>query len=104
MTVRLGNATAYQISALWDRFYGDSTDSEQVKAERKDTFMRRLVDCRVLSSLEDRVVSSASTAAFQGLFLYNKGNPEGAIEMAWQLSPGEMPNAPLAEPKSQVNS
>lgn len=99
MTVRLGNATAYQISALWHRFYRDVSETEEVAKMKRDMFMKRLVDCGVLTGLEDRTVSSASTAAFQGLFLYNKGNPEGAIEMAWQLSPGEMPNAPLEERK-----
>lgn len=100
MTVRLGSATAYQISALWDRFYGDADDKDQA-AHKKAAFMNRLVEGGVLTGLDDRVVSSTSTAALQGLFLYNKGNPNGAIEMAWQLSPGEMPNAPLEEPKAQ---
>ena len=103
MTVRLGNATAYQISALWDRFYaedGQDTAAQEVKA----AFMQRLIECGVLTDLEDHCVSSASTAALQGLFLYNKGNPDGAIEAAWQLSPGETPNAPLAEPKAQAQA
>jgi len=104
MTVRLGNATAYQISALWDRFYGDASETEDAAKVKKDLFMKRLIECRVLPNLEDRAVSSASTAAFQGLFLYNKGNAEGAIQMAWQLSPGEMPNAPLEEPKVHGNA
>lgn len=92
MTVRLGNATAYQISALWDRFYADASEPKDVL---KDAFMNRLIECGVLPDRADRSVSSTSTAALQGLFLYNKGNPEGAIEMAWQLGPGETPNAPL---------
>jgi chaperone BCS1 len=104
MTVRLGNATAYQISALWDRFYGDPSETDEAAKVKKDLFMKRLVECGVLASLEDRTVSSTSTAALQGLFLYNKGNPERAIEMAWQLSPGEMPNAPLEEPRAYGNA
>lgn len=95
MTVRLGNATTYQISALWDRFYADASESEDVSKSRKEMFMNRLVECGVLADLEERTVSSTSTAALQGLFLYNKADAEGAIEMAWQLAPGEMPNAPL---------
>ncbi|KAK5069721.1 Complex III assembly protein translocase and chaperone [Lithohypha guttulata] len=104
MTVRLGNATAYQISALWDRFYGDIDADEATKQEKKSLFMTRLVKYGALANLEDHTPSSTSTAALQGLFLYNKGNPDGAIDMVWQLSPGEMPNAPLAEPKIQTNS
>lgn len=101
MTVRIGNATAYQIGALWDRFYGDAVADNELAKEKRAMFMHRLIECGVLTGLEDRVVSSASTASLQGLFLYNKGNPDGAIAMAWQLTPGEMPNAPLEEPKVQ---
>ncbi|KAK5937337.1 Complex III assembly protein translocase and chaperone [Knufia obscura] len=104
MTVRLGNATAYQISALWDRFYRDASDTEEAAKQMKDMFMMRLVECGALAGLEDGTMSTTSTAAIQGLFLYNKGNPQGAIDMAWQLSPAAMPNAPLEEPKSQGNA
>jgi len=108
MTVRLGNATAYQISALWDRFYGD-TDTDALNSEdqtttelKKQAFMNKLVEHGVLTDLNEGTVSSTSTAALQGLFLYNKGNPDGAVEMTRQLSPGAMPNAPLEMPKHQV--
>lgn len=108
MTVRLGNATAYQIAALWDRFYGDianeDLEEKRTTQETKDMFMNRLVECGVLANLEESTVSSTSTAALQGLFLYNKGNPDGAIETAWQLSPGVMPNAPLEMPKTAQQS
>lgn len=104
MTVRLGNATAYQISALWDRFYADASGPNEPAQSLKHTFLSRLLECRVLTSLDDDAVSSASTAALQGLFLYHKGNPQGAIEAAWQLSPGETPNAPLeAPPRSRTS-
>lgn len=89
MTVRLGEATAYQIIQLWDRFYSED-DPDRIK---KQLFMQRLLETQVLSDLNDNTKSSTSTAALQGLFLYNKGNPDGAIEMAWQLTPGETPGS-----------
>jgi chaperone BCS1 len=75
MTVRLGEATEYQIEQLWDRFYADVDTTGEGKAR----FMAKV---RQLG-LPDVV----STAALQGLFLYNKDNVEGAIAMAEGLLP-----------------
>ncbi|KIX03506.1 uncharacterized protein Z518_07059 [Rhinocladiella mackenziei CBS 650.93] len=88
MTVRLGEATRYQIEQLWERFYGDADPSGKAKAE----FFNKLVAVGVLSDTSARN-SQTSMAALQGLFLYNKGHPQGAIDMAWQLAPGELPSA-----------
>ncbi|MCJ1473770.1 hypothetical protein MMC13_002421 [Lambiella insularis] len=86
MTIRLGEATRWQIERLWDRFYGD-LDSEGVW---KSKFIARLEQLGLLSL--DGAVSprQTSTAALQGLFLYNKGNMEGAIAMAESLAPHEV--------------
>jgi chaperone BCS1 len=73
MTVRLGDATAYQIEHLWDRFYADIDDTGAGKAQ----FLKRARDLGL--------VGHVSTAELQGLFLYNKGDPGGAIVMADEL-------------------
>ena len=89
MTVRLGEATVYQIQQLWNRFYGD-IDRDGIQLQR---FLGRLRELGVVSSEATKTPTTASTAALQGLFLYNKDNPEGAISMAWQLTPDEVPSA-----------
>lgn len=92
MTVRLAEATIYQIEQLWERFYGEIDTNQAMKSE----FLLTLRDLRVLGPPTQGVndqVSKTSMAALQGLFLFNKGNPRGAIDMAWQLAPGEVPSA-----------
>jgi chaperone BCS1 len=76
MTVRLGEATEYQIEGIWDRFYADVDPS----GEAKKRFMAR--------ARELGLVDSVSTAALQGLFLYNKDDVEGAIGMLEGLTAG----------------
>ena len=76
MTVRLGEATAYQVEQLWDRFYGEF----DVGGAAKQRFMTRVTELGL--------VNSVSTAALQGLFLYNKNDAEGAISMVESLSTG----------------
>ena len=85
MTVRLGEVTRYQVGRLWDRFYEEiDTDG----AHRK-IFLDKL---HHLGLIEDESgykadrSRSTSAAALQGLFLYNKGNMEGAIGMAEGLT------------------
>ncbi len=112
MVVRLGEATRWQVEQLWDRFYGgsssgsgdsrDGSDSDSdsdsgngsgsgsgSNADPDGAYKRRFL--RVLEELD--VIESAtgegppprhrtSVAALQGLFLFNKDNPQGAIEMA----------------------
>ncbi|KAL2834933.1 BCS1 N terminal-domain-containing protein [Aspergillus cavernicola] len=85
MTVRLGEVTRYQVGCLWDRFYGnlDTTGSS------RQAFLDRLQELGILEDENgwkaDRS-KSTSAAALQGLFLYNKGNMEGAIAMAEGLT------------------
>jgi mitochondrial chaperone BCS1 len=79
MTVRLGDATRHQVERLWDRFYGDSDGSEKLK----QLFCERLHQLGLLKpETHTTVKQSVSTAALQGIFLYNKNNMEGAISMA----------------------
>jgi chaperone BCS1 len=47
---------------------------------RREMFLRR--------ARELGVVGKVSTAALQGLFLYNKDDPDGAVEMVGQLVGG----------------
>ncbi|KAF2199255.1 hypothetical protein GQ43DRAFT_399185 [Delitschia confertaspora ATCC 74209] len=69
MTVRLGEATQYQIEQLWDRFYREIDSNGEGKAK----FMIKVKELGLANKV--------STAALQGLFLYNKDDVEGAIEM-----------------------
>ncbi|KAI5286099.1 hypothetical protein KEM54_000065 [Ascosphaera aggregata] len=84
MTVRLGEATRYQVTMLWRRFY-EEFDAEG-KGEKR--FLDRLCqlglieDEQGIKKMDGREERTVSTAALQGLFLYNKGDVEGAIEMA----------------------
>lgn len=86
MSVRLGEATRWQASMLWDRFYGELDQAGEYKHE----FLAQLVDLGIIDSGEakEKVAQQrTSTAALQGLFLYNKGNMRGTIEMARGLLP-----------------
>lgn len=102
MTVRLGEATVYQIEQLWDRFYTDV----DLDGETKTQFLNKLRHLGVLASQDApgaaARVSQTSMAALQGLFLYNKGNPKGAVDMAWQLAPGEMPSQIVNEAEADI--
>ncbi|KAF2191120.1 putative mitochondrial chaperone BCS1 [Zopfia rhizophila CBS 207.26] len=74
MTVRLGEATEYQIEQLWDRFYAELDTG----GEGKKRFMARVKELDL--------VNAVSTAALQGLFVYNKDDVEGAIKMVEGLT------------------
>jgi mitochondrial chaperone BCS1 len=79
MTVRLGEATRYQVEQLWDRFYGESDGSEKFK----QVFCERLHELGLLrTEAHATAKQSVSAAALQGIFLYNKNNMKGAIELA----------------------
>ncbi|KAI9661005.1 MAG: hypothetical protein M1821_009332 [Bathelium mastoideum] len=73
MAVRLGEADAYQIEQLWDRFYGEFDDGTQ----GKHRFMEKMYRLGL--------IGQTSAAQLQGLFLYNRGDMEGAIDMVDQL-------------------
>ena len=89
MTVRLGEVTRWQAERLWERFYREMDEDGKFKTR----FMERLEHLGVIEGQTGDHFSaqrSTSAAALQGLFLYNKGNPEGAISMAQGLIPGDM--------------
>jgi len=81
MTVRLGEATEYQIEQLWDRFYAEF-DAEGAGKQRFLAKMKQL-----------GLTNAVSTAALQGLFLYNKDDVEGAIGMVEGLTAGRSQQA-----------
>lgn len=85
MLLRIGEATRFQASQMWDRFYGDK-DRDGSGRER---FLLRLEDLGLFGSYPDGSSSKrhTSTAAIQGLFLFNKNDMLGAIEMAPELIP-----------------
>lgn len=91
MTVKLGEATRWQAGKLWDRFYGDLDGQGAFRAQ----FLVKLEQLGVVEAVDgNRGIPgrSISTAALQGLFLYNKDDVEGAIAMAQDLLPREVAN------------
>ena len=81
MTVRIGEATRYQVENLWERFYGEFDKT----GEYKKAFLAELHRLGVIEDENGQrpaMSKPTSTAALQGLFLYNKGNMDGAISMA----------------------
>lgn len=73
MMVRLGEAGQWQMEQMWERFYAQFDPD----GSKKTTFIER--------AKQYDLVGSVSTAALQGLFLYNKDDPDGAIDMVGQL-------------------
>lgn len=81
MTVRLGEATRYQVGRLWERFYGDFDNT----GEYKEAFLKELHRLGIVEDENGKrpeMWNPTSAAALQGLFLYNKESMEGAISMA----------------------
>ncbi|KAJ2979982.1 hypothetical protein NQ176_g2918 [Zarea fungicola] len=85
MMMRIGEATRYQAGLMWDRFYGD-VDLDHSARER---FLQRLDELGLFGRNADGQPSHrhTSTAAIQGLFLFNKNEMQGAIDMAEGLVP-----------------
>lgn len=85
MMVRIGEATKFQASEMWDRFYGDVDPDHQ----GRERFLARLEELGLFGEMPDGQPSHrhTSTAAIQGLFLFNKTDMEGAINMAEGLVP-----------------
>ncbi|KAL8939838.1 MAG: hypothetical protein Q9211_002566 [Gyalolechia sp. 1 TL-2023] len=81
MTVRLGEATRYQAGELWDRFYGE-IDREGTNKIRFLEELEKVGIIQVPGDSQPDPRSMTSTAALQGLFLYNKDDMQGAIAMA----------------------
>ncbi|KAI0000592.1 BCS1 N terminal-domain-containing protein [Xylariaceae sp. FL0662B] len=87
LMVRIGDATRYQAAKMWDRFYGD-IDHDGTNRER---FLKRLDDLGLFRKAKDgESLPRTSTAAIQGLFLFNKNDMEGAINMADGLIPQKL--------------
>ena len=101
MTVRIGEATAWQAGKLWDRFYGELDPQGTYRARFLDR-LRELGMFASVKSLGSARRSSTSTAALQGLFLYNKGNMEGAIEMAKGLLPQHVDDGDISENSTRL--
>ncbi|KAG5929259.1 hypothetical protein E4U42_006456 [Claviceps africana] len=85
MMLRIGEATRYQAGEMWDRFYGD----QDVGGTGREHFLRRLEELGLFGTYRDGTPSNrkTSTAAIQGLFLFNKTDMQGAIDMAEGLIP-----------------
>jgi chaperone BCS1 len=72
MTVHIGEATRHQAIEMWNRLYGD-VDSDRSGRER---FLERLAELGLVGDAEGEKTRKVftSTAAIQGLFLFNKDN------------------------------
>ena len=81
MTVKLGEASLFQAQELWDRFYQEQDPDGSLREE--------FLQCFEQLSLVDRV----STATLQGLFLFNKGSPDGSIHALNGLSRRDKPES-----------
>ncbi|CDK29464.1 unnamed protein product [Kuraishia capsulata CBS 1993] len=62
----IDNASEYQVSKMFTKFYGSEDEQSREK---------------FLQAYHEANVGSVSTAQLQGLFVYNKNDPEGAIAM-----------------------
>lgn len=85
LMVRIGEASRFQASQMWDRFYGEVDGDGSGRAR----FLQRLEELGLFGTLKDGTPSGlhTSAAAIQGLFLFNKSDLEGAIAMADGLVP-----------------
>jgi chaperone BCS1 len=88
MTVRIGWATRHQAIQMWDRFYGD----RDVESKGRALFLDKLEQLGLITTADGGLREGAtrrhtSTAAIQGLFITNKDNMAGAVEMAEGLIP-----------------
>ncbi|KAM0325738.1 hypothetical protein ACHAQA_007038 [Verticillium albo-atrum] len=85
MMMRIGEASRHQASQMWDRFYGDV----DVDGAARERFLAKLDQLGLFGNGKDEETKNrhTSTAAIQGLFLFNKNDMEGAIEMAEGLIP-----------------
>lgn len=88
MAVKVAEASRWQAAELWDRFYGTFDGHETYRAK----FLQRLTDFGFVSESRNSALTAeragASMAALQGLFLYNKDNMVGAVEMVEDLASG----------------
>jgi chaperone BCS1 len=97
MMIRIGEATRYQAAEMWKRFYGEQDPS----GEGQKRFLDRLYHLGLIADDGGKFhagsTTRTSTAAIQGLFLFNKDDMEGAIGMAEGLVPKTFqPEPPLA--------
>lgn len=86
MTVRLGEASQWQMEQMWDRFYAQFDTDGKGRA----LFIER--------AKQYELVNAVSTAALQGLFLYNKNDPQGAIDTLGQLVMAKIGSGGEAQP------
>lgn len=101
MMVRIGEATKYQAGKMWERFYGDV----DVDGTNKERFLTRLEELGLFGEGDGKDVPGrhTSTAAIQGLFLFNKNDMQGAIDMAEGLIPRTFEPEP-EDPKGAIRS
>ena len=100
MIVRLGDATRWQIEQFWDRFYGHLDPKHEWKAK----FIQRMEELGMVGDEtgSGKVRYPISTAALQGLFLYNKDDMEGAVKMVERLLPGAGGRGDVGGDKEEV--
>ena len=93
MIVQIGEVTRWQADKLWDRFYGELDP----KGSHKARFLTRMEQSGLITGETGQrqpLHHRTSTAALQGLFLYNKASMEGAINMVGNLLPEQVIQGP----------
>lgn len=83
MSVRIGEPSEHQVRELFRRFY-TAQDSEG-RLEKQFVEKLRRMGVMVDASAGVAGARRTSVAALQGLFLYNKDDPKGALNMAERL-------------------
>ena len=90
--VHIGWATESQVREMWARFYMEGTKAE------KDEFVKVLMEAGVFDDVSGAKMDKEgggwgmgiSTAQLQGLFVYNKGDPEGALRLLREVVSGSL--------------
>lgn len=88
LKMEIGYATPEAVVGMWERFYGVETfphAQETISGLRK-----RFMDTLKEGRLFERGCQGVSTAELQGVFLFFKNNPEGAVLAAEQLVKARM--------------
>lgn len=101
LSIRLGEATRWQAGLLWDRFYGEIDQTGEYKRE----FLNQLETLGIIDSEQGEKADPqkrTTTAALQGLFLFNEGNMRGAIDDAPSLITASKSENPSAD-RQQVD-
>lgn len=83
VTVKIGNATRWQVEQLWERFYAAQDPSGALRK----AYVTKLEELSLFDSV--------STALLQGHFLWNKDDPQGAVDTVESLTKRQEGQSPI---------